>query len=424
MAFDRRMYAGGAPATTLPTGCTDVTLTLSLASGTGYPDGSTGNFYIAIDAGLATEEKVLCSSRTGDNITVAGSGRGADGTTGVAHDPGAAVSHIGTALDFDEANQAVTATLGAIVAKGDLLSGSGSQALTKTAAGSNNLLLVADSAQGGGIKWAALPSGAISSAGMFAAGVVDAAAIGANQVDTSEIAALAVTAAELAADAVTTAKILNANVTTAKLAALAVTASELAANAVTTAKILDANVTLAKLAADVTINHVPPGVVNAFAGAEGALPTGWLLCYGQAVSRSTYSALFTVIGTVYGVGDGSTTFNLPDLRGRKPTGLDNIGGSDAGRLSVANTLGGTGGEEKHTQTTGELAAHTHDLTDPPGSGTASNVIEESGASLTIAAGSDFRYRTQSAAGFADTTGSSTPFNVMDPYLLLNFIIKH
>lgn len=93
-------------------------------------------------------------------------------------------------------------------------------------------------------------------------------------------------------------------------------------------------------------SSMPAGSVTAFAGSSA--PSGWLLCAGQAVSRTTYAALFTVIGTTYGSGDGSTTFNLPDLRGRVVAGLDNMGGSDAGRLSWANTLGTTGGKEVAT----------------------------------------------------------------------------
>ena len=69
--------------------------------------------------------------------------------------------------------------------------------------------------------------------------------------------------------------------------------------------------------------------------------------------------MFTAIGTTYGTGDGSTTFILPDYRGRNPIGLDDMGGSDAGRLNVTNTLGGSGGEQLHTLTEAELAAHTH-----------------------------------------------------------------
>jgi len=104
---------------------------------------------------------------------------------------------------------------------------------------------------------------------------------------------------------------------------------------------------------------IPTGTVNAYAGSTA--PTDWLLCFGQAVSRSTYSALFAVVSTTYGVGDGTTTFNLPDLRGRSIAGADNMGGSDAGRLSLANTLGTSGGSETVTLTAAQsgVPAHSH-----------------------------------------------------------------
>jgi microcystin-dependent protein len=104
---------------------------------------------------------------------------------------------------------------------------------------------------------------------------------------------------------------------------------------------------------------IPTGTVNAYAGSTA--PTDWLLCFGQAVSRSTYSALFAVVSTTYGVGDGTTTFNLPDLRGRGIAGADNMGGTDAGRLSLANTLGTSGGSETVTLTAAQsgVPAHSH-----------------------------------------------------------------
>jgi microcystin-dependent protein len=92
---------------------------------------------------------------------------------------------------------------------------------------------------------------------------------------------------------------------------------------------------------------LPAGSVQAYAGA--AAPTGWLLCDGSAVSRSTYARLFVAIGTTWGVGDGSTTFNLPDLRGRVPVG------AGAGAGLTARTLAETSGTETHTGVT----AHTH-----------------------------------------------------------------
>jgi len=103
----------------------------------------------------------------------------------------------------------------------------------------------------------------------------------------------------------------------------------------------------------------PVGAVIGFAGSSA--PSGWLLCYGQAVSRTTYAALFAVIGTTYGPGDGSTTFNIPDLRGRTVAGIDNMGGVSADRLApggalaaVRHSLGGAGGECAHTLTLAEL----------------------------------------------------------------------
>lgn len=94
----------------------------------------------------------------------------------------------------------------------------------------------------------------------------------------------------------------------------------------------------------------PPGVMKAYGGA--AAPSGYLLCDGAAVSRATYVDLFTVIGTAYGAGDTSTTFNVPNLKGRIPPGLDAaIGDFDA--------LGKTGGAKTVTLGVAEIPSHTH-----------------------------------------------------------------
>ena len=75
---------------------------------------------------------------------------------------------------------------------------------------------------------------------------------------------------------------------------------------------------------------IAPGIVSPYAGSSA--PSGWLLCNGQAVSRTTYAALFAIVGVTYGTGDGSTTFNVPDLRGEFVRGLDGGRGVDTGRV--------------------------------------------------------------------------------------------
>lgn len=114
-------------------------------------------------------------------------------------------------------------------------------------------------------------------------------------------------------------------------------------------------------------NSLPIGTIQDYAG-NTLTSSNWLFCQGQAVSRTIYSALFSVIGTTYGAGDGSTTFNLPDLRERFSLGLASSGGYA--------TLGATGGNINHTHIvyghkhsvgnlaiTGASGAHTHTITD-------------------------------------------------------------
>lgn len=204
------------------------------------------------------------------------------------------------------------------------------------------------------------------------------------------------------------------------------------------------------------------GAITRHAGAAasdaepGEPPPGFELEAGQAVSRSVRAALFSVVGTVHGAGDGATTFNVPDTRGRVGVGVDNMGGSDAGRLSAANTLGGSGGAETHTISTSEMPPHSHGLgshTHGSGSystnstGSHSHNLSSSGY---FQGGSGFSYDTAGAGGFAlgggttdsqgshshslsgtsgpasgstGSTGSGSAVNHMPPYFLVNKIIK-
>lgn len=97
----------------------------------------------------------------------------------------------------------------------------------------------------------------------------------------------------------------------------------------------------------------PAGKVASFA--QAVAPAGWLACNGAAVSRATYAALFAAIGTTYGVGDGATTFNLPELRGEFLRGLDAGRGVDAGRVIGSYQAG-------------QMPYHTHSISSSPSGG--------------------------------------------------------
>lgn len=107
----RRDYAGGAAATTISSGINATDLTITITSGTNWPQGTNGKFFVAIDRGLSSEEKILVLSRSGTTLTVASTGdRGVDGTTAQSHSSGATIEHVGTATDLDDANAHINDT--------------------------------------------------------------------------------------------------------------------------------------------------------------------------------------------------------------------------------------------------------------------------------------------------------------------------
>jgi microcystin-dependent protein len=147
------------------------------------------------------------------------------------------------------------------------------------------------------------------------------------------------------------------DVTAAQIATGAVNAEKIADGAVETAKLAANSVTLAKIEATTrSALAVPPGTVLAVA--RSTAPDGYLKCNGAAVSRTTYAALFAAIGTTWGAGDGSTTFNLPDLRGEFLRGWDDGRGVDAGR-AFASSQAGEIQSHTHTASTGSAGAHSH-----------------------------------------------------------------
>lgn len=103
----------------------------------------------------------------------------------------------------------------------------------------------------------------------------------------------------------------------------------------------------------------PLGIPKPYLGTTA--PTGYVFCFGQAISRTTFAALFAVLGVSFGAGDGSTTFNLPDLRGMVLAGRDNMGGAAAGRITImgGTTLGAGGGGETVVLAVPNMPAHSH-----------------------------------------------------------------
>ena len=158
---------------------------------------------------------------------------------------------------------------------------------------------------------------------MLADGLISAAKLAANSVETAKIKDAAVTAAKLASNAVQTAKIQDGAVTNAKIGSGVINFDRLAAAAIATqgqaiagtaTNVLMTPQRVAQAIDALLPPSIPTGGFMFFHATTP--PEGWLLCNGQPVSRSTYAALFSVIGTKYGAGDGSSTFNLPNLHHR------------------------------------------------------------------------------------------------------------
>lgn len=145
-----------------------------------------------------------------------------------------------------------------------------------------------------------------------------------------------------------------------------------------------------------------PAVIKPYAGATA--PDGYFICDGQAVSRTTYSVLFWIIWTTYGVGDGSTTFNIPNLKGRAIVWFNTA-------ETEFNAVGKTWGAKTHTLTTAEMPAHTHNLT-----------FATSGGSW-----QPYLSWTWSNSAFSYTTSSQwsgSAHNNLQPYMALHYIIKY
>lgn len=151
----------------------------------------------------------------------------------------------------------------------------------------------------------------------------------------------------------------------------------------------------------------PVGSIQAYGG--NSAPWGWLLCQGQAISRTTYAELFNVIGTSFGEGDGSTTFNVPDLQGKTLVGYNSS-------ETEFNAIGKTGGEKTHKLTVSEMPKHNHVSSTLPNAS-----ADVTGAARLAASGGtgiNFSVNNQII-----TAGGDGAHNNLQPYNTVNYIIK-
>lgn len=166
----------------------------------------------------------------------------------------------------------------------------------------------------------------------------------------------------------------------------------------------------------VTVAGAGAGPVSTITGEirmwpTGSPPSGWLFCQGQAVSRTTYADLYAVIGTTFGTGDGSTTFNIPDFRGRSPMGTGQGDTAQGGGTGSNRTLAQKTGAETHTLVVNEMPSHSHTYDRPSIGGGFQGTGPNTSLPL-VSPGSS-----------VGSTGGSQAHNNMSPVLGINFIIK-
>lgn len=346
-------FEGGAEKTTLAAAMTGVATSFSVVDGSSYPSG-TNPFVVVVDRGLATEEKILISGRVINSFSVLE--RAYDGSSAQSHALGATVEHCIDAFTVEQANRLANLQ----TTKGDLIAHDGTTT-QRLGVGADDLVLIADSAQGSGVKWAQITEDSIAS---------------------SAIAAIATQVESL-----------------------------------------------------ITPSGIPAGIVTSFAGSIA--PTGWLICDGTLKQTTTYPDLFTAIGYTYG-GSGSQ-FGVPNLKGRVPVGLDTT-------QTEFDQINDQGGSKTHTLITAELPAHSHtataSVTVNSGSAshdhtftrpTLSDVTVASGTGASATGPSDGPATTQSdsashshnasATVTVQNTGSGSAHNNLQPYIVLNYIIK-
>lgn len=365
----RRDYAGGAARAQLVADINATSTTITISSASGWPTGSAGEFFVAIDRGNAGEEKVLVLSRSGTTLTLADvTKRGKDGTSAASHTAGVYVEHVHTATDDDEANAHLNNAAGATPHTTAMIA---DDAITnaKLANMTTDRLKGRDTAGtgdpedltvnggleftgSGGIQRSALTGDVTASAGSGATTIaanavtttkiiddaVTAAKIAANAVGASELADNAVDTAAIADDAVTAAKIATDAVGSAEIAANAVGSSELADGSVDTAALIDDSVSAAKIKNEVWDTYTP--AITADSGSP-IIGNGILSGRYRKQGRTVLVEVSLQLGTTTNFGGGNVYLSLPfTMRTPSPT-RQCIGVADLYDSSASTAFAGT-----------------------------------------------------------------------------------
>jgi microcystin-dependent protein len=416
-----RYYSSVAVDTTLKFAITDPDATsFEVNTTAGFP--TSYPYTLALGYDLSNEELVTIIGASDTiltvGVTVAGgpsaAGRGVDGTNNQTHAAGEAVKHVISARDMTEAQAHIAAESGAHGITGSFVGTTDTQTLTnKTITG-----------------------GTVNPTTLQQAGVAAVTTTGTQTL----------TNKTLTSPAITDATITGTTAATSGTIALGTNASAITADSKTISAaevgyldgVTSAVQTQINTANTAITNNTPVGAVTMWVAADA--PTGWTLCQGQAISRSTFGSLFTVIGTTYGAGDGSTTFNLPDLRGRVPMGAG-LGRNVAGNadLATSRTLGQRVSDAQTvTLTEAQIPSHNHtqnahNHTQNPTIVDFGYSIVAGGAANAITVGTlqaaggqlgPFTSTNQETTATNNATGGGQAHENTQPSTVINFIIKH